>query len=51
MRERIEQLVAAFEASLDDGSVTPESFQRAVAEIGALEPITELDRLCLPSPS
>jgi hypothetical protein len=46
MRERIEQLVAAFEASLDDGSVTPESFQRAVAEIGALEPITEPDRLC-----
>ena len=45
MRERIEQLVAAFEASLDDGSFTPESFQQVAADIGALEPITEFDRL------
>ena len=45
MRERIEQLVAAFEASLDDGSFTPESFQQVAADIGALEPISEFDRL------
>ena len=45
MSERIEQLVAAFEASLDDGSVTPESFQQVAAEIQALESVTEFDRL------
>lgn len=45
MRERIHQFVAAFEASLDDGSVTPESFQRVIVDINALDPITELDRL------
>jgi hypothetical protein len=45
MRERIDQFVATFEASLGDGSATPESFQQALADINALEPITELDRL------
>jgi hypothetical protein len=45
MRERIDQLVAALEASLHDGSATSESIQQAYADIEALEPITELDRL------
>jgi hypothetical protein len=34
MREQVEQLVAAFEASLDDRSVTPERFQQLAAHIG-----------------
>ena len=45
MRERIEQLVTAFEASLDDGTATAESFQQVAADIGGLESITEFDRL------
>jgi len=45
VREKIEQLVAAFEASLDDGTATPESFQQVTADIAALESITEIDRL------
>jgi hypothetical protein len=44
MQEKINELIAAFEASLDDGTATPESLQQAVAEIEALVSITELDR-------
>ena len=44
MQEQINELIAAFEASLDDGTATPESLQQAVAEIEALVSITELDR-------
>lgn len=38
-------MVTAFEASLDDGSATAESFQQVSADLAALESITEIDRL------
>lgn len=43
--ERVEHIVRTLEVSLDDGSATAESVQQAAEEIGALESITEPDRL------
>jgi hypothetical protein len=45
MRERVEHIVNTFESSLNDGSATTESIQQAFVDVGALESITESDRL------
>lgn len=45
MHEQIDQLVTTLETSLENGFATSESFQQALADINAMEPITEVDRL------
>lgn len=43
--ERVEHIVSTFDASLDNDSATTESIQQAFVAMGALESITESDRL------